>query len=180
VQPYQRDAAKTVNFSIIYGISAFSLANDLDITRHEAQMYIDGYFRQYPRVKEYMDKTITQAKEKGYVSTLFNRRRFMPELKSSNYAMRSFGERAAMNMPIQGTAADIIKIAMIRTAARLKEEGLVSRLILQVHDELLLEVKKSEVDTVRVLLKEEMEGAAKLSVPLEIELHEGATWYDAK
>jgi len=180
VQPYQRDAAKTVNFSIIYGISAFSLANDLDITRHEAQMYIDGYFRQYPRVKEYMDKTIAQAKEKGYVSTLFNRRRFMPELKSSNYAMRSFGERAAMNMPIQGTAADIIKIAMIRTAARLKEEGLVSRLILQVHDELLLEVKKSEVDTVRILLKEEMEGAAKLSVPLEIELHEGATWYDAK
>ena len=180
VQPYQRYAAKTVNFSIVYGISAFSLANDLDITRQEAQMYIDSYFRQYPRVKEYMEKTVAMAKDKGYVSTLFNRRRPMPELNSSNYATRSFGERAAMNMPIQGTAADIIKIAMIRTAARLKEEGLVSRLILQVHDELLLEVKKNEVDTVRILLKEEMEGAAELSVPLEIELHEGATWYDAK
>ena len=180
VLPYQRDAAKTVNFSIVYGISAFSLANDLDITRYEAQMYIDGYFRQYPRVKEYMEKTIAEAKEKGYVSTLFNRRRPMPELRSSNYATRSFGERAAMNMPIQGTAADIIKIAMVRTAARLKVEKLVSRLILQVHDELLLEVKQSEVDRVRILLKEEMEGAVKLSVPLEIELHEGATWYAAK
>jgi DNA polymerase-1 len=127
-----------------------------------------------------MESTVAQAKEKGYVSTIFNRRRAMPELSSRNYAMRSFGERAAMNMPIQGTAADIIKIAMVRCSARLKKEGLESRLILQVHDELLLEVKKSERDTVRALLKEEMEGAAELTVPLAVEIHEGASWYDAK
>jgi len=180
VQPSQRHAAKAVNFGIVYGISAFGLSQDLAITRQEAQMYIDGYFRQYPKVKEYMERTIAQAKANGYVSTLFNRRRPMPELSSTHFATRSFGERAAMNMPIQGTAADIIKIAMVRTSARLKAEGLASRLILQVHDELLLEVKKSEATTVRTLLKEAMEGAADLSVPLAIELHEGATWYDAK
>jgi len=180
VQPYQRHAAKAVNFGIVYGISAFGLSQDLDITRQESQMYIDGYFRQYPKVKEYMERTISEAKAHGYVSTIFNRRRPIPELKSSHYATRSFGERAAMNMPIQGTAADIIKIAMVRTSARLKAEGLTSRLILQVHDELLLEVKKNEADVVRTLLKEEMEKAADLSVPLEVELHEGVTWYDAK
>lgn len=180
VQPYQRHAAKAVNFGIVYGISAFGLSQDLDITRKEAQMYIDGYFRQYPKVKDYMDQTIAKAKVDGYVTTLFNRRRPMPELASTNHATRSFGERAAMNMPIQGTAADIIKIAMVKTSARLKAEGLSSRLILQVHDELLLEVKKTETEVVRTLLKEEMEGAANLAVPLEVELHEGATWYDAK
>ena len=180
VQPNQRHAAKAVNFGIIYGISAFGLSQDLNITRMEAQMYIDSYFRQYPKVKEFMDKTIAFAKQNGYVETIFKRRRLIPELMSSNHITRSFGERAAMNMPIQGTAADIIKIAMVRCAARLKEEGLTSRLILQVHDELLLEVKKSEADAVRTLLKEEMENAAKLSVPLEVDLHEGATWYDAK
>ena len=180
VQPFQRHAAKAVNFGIVYGISAFGLANDLDISMTEAQMYIQGYFRQYPKVKEYMDNTIAKAKEDGYVKTLFNRRRFIPELRSSNHATRSFGERAAMNMPIQGTAADIIKIAMVRTSARLNAEGLESRLILQVHDELLLEVKISEADIVRRLLKEEMEGAADLSVPLEVELHEGANWFEVK
>ena len=180
VQPFQRHAAKAVNFGIIYGISAFGLAQDLNITRKEAQMYIDSYFRQYPGVKKFMDKIVEAAKSQGYAETIFNRRRPIKELTSSNYATRSFGERAAMNMPIQGTAADIIKIAMVRTTKRLKKEGLSSRLILQVHDELLLEVKESETDTVRTLLKEEMEGAAELAVPLEIEIHEGANWYDVK
>ena len=180
VQPYKRHAAKAVNFGIVYGISAFGLSQDLNSTRQEAQMYIEGYFRQYPQVKVFMDNTIAEAKENGYVKTIFNRRRLLPELNSSVHNTRAFGERAAMNMPIQGTAADIIKIAMVRTSARLKSENLESRLILQVHDELLLEVKKSEADVVRALLKEEMENAAQLSVPLEIELHEGVTWYDAK
>ena len=180
VQPFQRHAAKAVNFGIIYGQSSFGLSNELDIAIPEAQMYIDGYFRQYPKVKEFMDLAISKAKTSGYAETLFNRRRYLPELKSSNYATRSFGERAAMNMPIQGTAADIIKIAMVRTFARLKKENLKSRLILQVHDELLIEAEKSEAAAVRSLLKEEMEKAAELSVPLEAELHEGATWYDAK
>jgi len=180
VSAEQRHAAKAVNFGIIYGISSHGLVQDLHISHPEAQMYIDGYFRQYPRVKEFMERTIAEAKEKGYVSTIFNRRRLVPELKSRNYATRSFGERAAMNMPIQGTAADIIKIAMLRTSARLKAEGLQSRLILQVHDELLLEVEKSETAQVKALLQEEMEGAAKLSVPLVAELHEGNSWFDAK
>ena len=180
VQPFQRHAAKAVNFGIIYGISAFGLSQDLNITRIEAGMYIDGYFRQYPRVKEFMDATIKRAKKDGYVKTIFNRRRLMPELDSSNHITRSFGERAAMNMPIQGTAADIIKIAMVRTTRRLEKEGFLSRLILQVHDELLLEVKIDEKDAVRKLLQEEMENAAELSVPLLVEIHEGASWYDTK
>jgi len=180
VQPYQRHAAKAVNFGIIYGISAFGLSKDLDISITEAQMYIDGYFKKYPKVKDYMDNTIAQAKKEGYVKTLFNRRRLIPELQSSNHMTRSFGERAAMNMPIQGTAADIIKIAMVRTSARLESEKLESRLILQVHDELLLEVKKEEAEQVRILLKKEMESAASLSVPLEVDLHEGANWYEVK
>lgn len=180
VQPFQRHAAKAVNFGIIYGISAFGLSEDLNIAVPEAKMYIDSYFRQYPTVKGFMDKAVSHAKDKGYAETLWGRRRPLPELKSGNFATRSFGERAAMNMPIQGTAADIIKIAMVRTVRRLKAENLESRLILQVHDELLLEVKKSEAEAVRALLKEEMEGAAELSVPLEAELHEGGTWYDTK
>ena len=180
VQPFQRHAAKAVNFGIIYGISAFGLSKDLDISIAEAQMYIDGYFRKYPKVKDYMDSTTASAKKEGYVKTLFNRRRLIPELQSSNHMTRSFGERAAMNMPIQGTAADIIKIAMVRTSSRLKAENLESRLILQVHDELLLEVKKEEAEKVHILLKEEMEGAAKLSVPLEVDLHEGANWFEVK
>jgi len=180
VQDYQRHAAKAVNFGIIYGISAYGLSQDLDISVPEAQMYIDGYFRQYPKVKDFMDRIIADAKKNGYVSTIYNRRRPMPELVSGNYATRAFGERAAMNMPIQGTAADIIKIAMLRCARRLKNESLKSRLILQVHDELLLEVEKSEAATVRALIKEEMEAAADLSVPLLVEVHEGASWYDTK
>jgi len=180
VQEYQRHAAKAVNFGIIYGISAYGLANDLDIAIPEAQMYIDGYFRKYSKVKEYMENAVAQAKEKGYAETLYKRRRPIPELKASNHATRGFGERAAMNMPIQGTAADIIKIAMVRTSTRLKTEKLESRLILQVHDELLLEVKKEEAETVGKLLKEEMEGAAQLAVPLVAEIHEGVSWFDAK
>ena len=180
VQPYQRHAAKAVNFGIVYGISAFGLSEDLNISRKEAEMYIAGYFRQYPKVKQFMDDTIQQAKEDGYVKTIFNRRRPIPELASKNFALRSFGERAAMNMPIQGTAADIIKIAMVRTAARLKNENFASRLILQVHDELLIEAKLEEKDDVKKLLKEEMENAASLAVPLSIDIHEGASWYDVK
>ncbi|MCL1997170.1 MAG: DNA polymerase I [Turicibacter sp.] len=180
VSDFQRNAAKAVNFGIIYGISAFGLAEDLNISRMEAQMYIDGYFRQYPKVKVFMDDIIKAARMDGYVKTLFNRRRLMPELESSNYNTRSFGERAAMNMPIQGTAADIIKIAMVQTDRALKQRNLQSRIILQVHDELLLEVLESERDEVKALLKHEMENAVKLSVPLTADIHEGYTWYDTK
>ncbi|MCL2015748.1 MAG: DNA polymerase I [Defluviitaleaceae bacterium] len=180
VQPQQRYAAKAVNFGIIYGISAFSLSGDLSISRYEAQSYINGYFQKYPNVKKFMDNAVLSAKQKGYASTIFNRRRAVPELNSSNHNLRAFGERVAMNMPIQGTAADIIKIAMVNTVARLTRENLQSRLILQVHDELLLEVAASELSTVKILLKEEMENAVKLAVPLVVDLHEGDNWFNAK
>ena len=180
VLPEQRRVAKAVNFGIVYGISAYGLSQDLNIGIKEAELYIDGYFLKYPKVKEYMERTTAKAKKDGYVSTLFNRRRTVPELASLSHSTRAFGDRVAMNTPIQGTAADIIKIAMVNTAKRLKTEGLNSKLILQVHDELLLEVELNEQDSVRTLLKEEMENAAVLSVPLEADLHEGTTWYDAK
>ncbi|MCL1989048.1 MAG: DNA polymerase I [Firmicutes bacterium] len=180
VQPQQRYAAKAVNFGIIYGISAFALGEDLSITRSEAQKYIKGYFDKYPNVKQFMDNAVISAKQTGYASTIFNRRRAIPELSSSNHNMRAFGERVAMNMPIQGTAADIIKIAMVNTVARLNRENLQSRLILQVHDELLLEVAQNELTAVKKLLKEEMENAVKLAVPLVVDLHEGNNWFNAK
>ena len=179
VTDLQRRNAKAVNFGIVYGISSFGLSQDLSITRKEAGEYIQKYFETYPKIKEFLDGCVRDAKEKGYVTTMFGRRRQVPELKSSNFMQRSFGERVAMNAPIQGTAADIIKIAMVRVDQRLKEEGLRSRLLLQVHDELLVETHLEEVEQVRQILSEEMHGAARLSVPLEIDMKQGGNWYEA-
>lgn len=176
----QRSNAKAVNFGIVYGISSFGLGQDLNISRKEAESYINKYFETYPRVKEFLDELVTNGKEKGYVSTLFHRRRPIPELSSSNFMQRSFGERIAMNSPIQGTAADIIKIAMIRVNRKLKDLKLKSRLILQIHDELLIETHKEEVEQVKKILKDEMYQAANLSVPLEVEVNEGSNWYNSK
>ena len=180
VTSLQRRNAKAVNFGIVYGISSFGLGQDLNITRKEAEGYIKSYFATYPRVKEYLDKLVSSAKEDGYITTLYDRRRPIPELSSSNFMQRSFGERVAMNSPIQGTAADIIKIAMIRVNDRLCKEGLKSRLLLQIHDELLIETHESEVEEVKKILSEEMHGAAALNVPLEIDMNVGNTWYDVK
>jgi DNA polymerase-1 len=176
----QRSNAKAVNFGIVYGIGAFSLSQDLGITRKEAERYIEGYFEKYPKVKVYLEKLVEDAKATGYAQTLFNRRRVIPEINSKNFVQRSFGERVAMNMPIQGTAADIIKIAMVKVHQRLKEEKLESRLILQVHDELIIETKKTELEKVKVILKDEMEQAVSFSVPIEVDMHEGNTWFEAK
>ncbi|MCD8215635.1 MAG: DNA polymerase I [Clostridiales bacterium] len=180
VTPLQRQNAKAVNFGIVYGISAYSLSQDLNITRAEAQRYIDGYFERYPGVKTFMEKCVKSAEEKGYSLTLYGRIRPIPEISAGNFNLRAFGERAAMNAPVQGTAADIIKIAMIRIWKRLKEEGLKSRLILQVHDELLIEAHISETDYINKLLKEEMEKAAELAVPLSVDVHNGKNWYEVK
>ena len=180
VTAQQRSSAKAVNFGIIYGISSFGLGQDLNISRKEAERYIEKYFHTYPRVKEYLDSLVASAKELGYSTTLFGRRRPIPELSSSNFMTRSFGERVAMNSPIQGTAADIIKIAMVRVNKRLKEEGLRSRLILQVHDELLVEAHVDEKERVAAIMLEEMQGAASLAVELEAEVKEGSNWYEAK
>ena len=180
VTPQQRRNAKAVNFGIVYGISSFGLSQDLSITRKEAAKYIDDYFATYPGIKTFLDHAVTHAKEEGYVVTLFGRRRPVPELSSSNFMQRSFGERVAMNSPIQGAAADIIKIAMIRVNQRLKDQKMKSRLVLQVHDELLIEAYEPELDEVQNILKEEMEHAAELKVPLEIDMHTGTNWYEAK
>ena len=180
VTDLQRRNAKAVNFGIVYGISSFGLSQDLSITRKEAAEYIEKYFETYPRIKQFLDESVEEAKKNGYVCTLFGRRRPVPELSSSNYMQRSFGERVAMNSPIQGTAADIIKIAMVRVNERLKKENLRSRLILQVHDELLVEAAVDEVETVKQILLEEMQGAADLDVCLEIDMHTGNSWYEAK
>ncbi len=179
VTPLLRRNAKAVNFGIVYGISAFGLSQDLDISRKEAQEYIDRYFETYPRIKEFIDKTVADAKGTGKTTTIYGRIRPIPELTSSNFMQRQFGERVAMNAPIQGTAADIIKIAMIRVHDRLIKEGYTSRLILQVHDELLIETKESEKDAVIALLEEEMHQVAELRVPLEVGTEWGNNWYDA-
>lgn len=180
VTSLQRSNAKAVNFGIVYGISSFSLSQDLNITKKEADNYIHKYFETYPAVKPYLDQVVEDAKEKGYVTTLLKRRRPIPELTSSNFMQRAFGERVAMNSPIQGTAADIIKLAMIHVNRKLEELGLKSRLILQIHDELLIETHLSEVEQVRKLLKEEMEQAISLEVPMEVEVNQGNDWYEAK
>ncbi len=180
VTDLQRRNAKAVNFGIVYGISSFGLSQDLSISKKEAAQYIEQYFATYPKVKEFIDKLVADAKEKGYTETMFGRRRPIPELSSSNFMQRSFGERVAMNAPIQGTAADIIKIAMIKVWKALKEEGLKSRLILQVHDELLIETAQEEEARVREILTENMKSAADLAVTLEIDLHTGNNWYEAK
>lgn len=180
VTDLQRRNAKAVNFGIVYGISSFGLSQDLSISKKEAAEYIERYFETYPKIKEFLDRLVADAKEKKYSLTMFGRRRPIPELSSSNFMQRSFGERVAMNAPIQGTAADIIKIAMIRVHDRLREEGLKSKLLLQVHDELLIETKEEELSQVEKILSEEMHHAADLSVSLEIDMHTGHNWYEAK
>ncbi|MGL4774158.1 MAG: DNA polymerase I [Clostridium sp.] len=180
VTSLMRSRAKAVNFGIVYGISDFSLAQDLNITKKEAGEYMEIYMERYPKIQEFLDSQIDMAKKDGYVLTILNRRRYIPEMRSSNKIVKALGARLAMNAPIQGSAADIIKIAMIRVYDRLKEEGLKSKLILQVHDELILNVKKDEYEKVALLVKKEMEEVLKLDVPLEVDMHSGKTWYEAK
>ena len=180
VTPLQRRNAKAVNFGIVYGISAFSLSEDLSITRDEAKEYMRRYFEAYPGIERYLNQCVKDASENGFVKTMYGRIRPIPELQSPNFNLRSFGERVAMNSPIQGSAADIMKIAMIRVDQRLRSEGLKSRIVLQVHDELLVESPVDEADHVQELLEEEMEHAADLKVKLEVEAKRGASWYDAK
>lgn len=180
VTPQQRSNAKAVNFGIVYGISSFGLGQDLNISRKEAEEYINQYFATYPGVKKYMDTLVAQGKEEGYVSTIYGRRRPIPEFQSANFMQRQFGERVAMNSPIQGTAADIIKIAMIRVNERLKKEAPESRMLLQIHDELLVEARQDQIDLVCRIMEEEMQQAAELSVPLEVEVKQGDSWYEAK
>lgn len=180
VTPQQRDAAKAVNFGIVYGIGEFSLSKDLGISVSEARAYIDSYLGHYSGVREYMARIKQQAKETGYVTTLLGRRRYIPELRSSNHNLRAFGERVALNTPIQGSAADIIKLAMVRVHRRLSEGGYRSRLVLQVHDELIVEAHKDELDEVCAILKHEMEHAIELDVPLVVDQKWGKSWYDAK
>ena len=175
-----RQSAKAVNFGIIYGISDYGLAEQLKISPKKAGEYITKYFEMYPSVKEYMDKNVKFAKENGYVTTLLGRKRYIREINSPNFNMRSFGERAAMNMPLQGTAADIIKIAMIRVHDKFKTLQLKSKLILQVHDELIVDTHPDEVDAVLKTLRDEMQNAVTLSVPLTVETECGDRWYDAK
>lgn len=180
VTPSQRRAAKAVNFGIIYGISEFGLASGLNISNKQAGEYIRKYFETYSDVKKYMDSNVAYAREHGYVTTLLGRKRVIPEIKSSNYNLRSFGERAAMNMPLQGSSADIIKIAMCNVFDRLKKEGLRSKMILQVHDELVIDAYESEREAVTEILRTEMENAVQLKVPLTVEVHSGRNWYEAK
>lgn len=179
VTPALRSRAKAVNFGIVYGISAFSLAQDIHVRPYEAKEYMEAYLEKYHGVRDYMKRVVEQAKEDGYVATLFGRRRALPELKSSNFNMRAFGERVALNMPIQGTAADVIKMAMVNVARRLRAEGLKARLILQVHDELIAECPEEECERVKSILREEMEGAVHFSVPLTCEAKAARSWAEA-
>ncbi|MBQ3137565.1 MAG: DNA polymerase I [Clostridia bacterium] len=180
VTPLMRSRAKAVNFGIVYGIGAFSLAKDIGVTRKEADNYIKGYLHHYSAVRDYLERTVEKAKEDGYVSTVFNRRRYLPELTATNKNLQAFGERVAKNMPVQGTAADIIKIAMTKVYRRLKKEKLDARLIMQVHDELIVECNESDRQAVEIILKQEMENACKMKVKLSADVHSGKTWYDAK
>ena len=175
----QRRVAKTANFGIMYGISTFGLAQRLRCPRTEAKKIIEDYFGSFPSIRLFIDKTLQDARDKGYVETLFKRRRYIPDINAHNAQVRAFAERNAVNAPIQGTAADIIKIAMIRVDRRLAEEKLKSRMVLQIHDELLLEVPSGEIETVKRILVEEMEGVMKLSVPLTVECNYGKTWLEA-
>lgn len=173
-----RDRAKAVNFGIVYGISDYGLARNIKVTRKEAKTYIDGYLRRYPGVKRFMEEIIIKAREQGYVSTILNRRRYLPDIASPNHNIRSFGERTAMNTPIQGSAADIIKLAMVKVDSRLREKGLQTKMILQVHDELIFEVPRSEMETVIPLIRDCMENAVQLDVPLTVDMKTGGNWYD--
>jgi len=180
VTPAMRSYAKAVNFGIVYGISAFSLAGDIGVSNAEAKQYIENYLAKYAGVRDYMTRIVEEAKETGEVKTLFGRIRPLPELRATDFNTRSFGERVALNMPIQGTAADIMKLAMIHVAKRLEKDGLDAKLVLQVHDELIVECPESEAEQVKQLLEEEMEQVMKLDVPLEAEAKIGKTWFDAK
>ena len=180
VTSLMRSRAKAVNFGIVYGISGFSLSEDIGVSVKEAKGYIDAYLEHYSGVREYMERIKTQAEADGFVSTVYGRRRYLPELKSSNFNIRAFGQRVALNAPIQGTAADVIKIAMIKVAQRLEAENLQARLILQVHDELIVECPAREQEQVKTILQDEMENAADLSVKLLAEVAVGENWYDAK
>jgi DNA polymerase-1 len=179
ITPEMRRKAKAVNFGIIYGISAFGLAQDIGVSNAEAKRYIDSYFARYPKVREFIDRTIEDTKTRGYVTTLLGRRRFIPELASSTAAVRNFGERTAVNTPIQGTAADLIKLAMIHIQARIKRQELRSRMILQVHDELVFEVPDREIATMKTLVRGEMEGVLTLSVPIKVDMGVGKNWDEA-
>ena len=179
VTPQLRRNAKAVNFGVVYGISAFGLSEGLSISRAEAKEYINNYFKTYPKVKEFLDRQIKEAKEHGCVITYYGRRRTIPELKSSNFMQRAFGERVAMNSPIQGTAADIMKIAMVAVHRKLLESGLDARIVLQIHDELLVEAREDCAEQVRQLLQDTMKQAADLAVPLEVDAHIGKSWLEA-
>ena len=176
----QRSSAKAVNFGIVYGISDFGLGEQLGISRKEAKKYIEQYLEEYSGIKKFMDKIVEKAKKEGYVETLFKRRRYIPELKSNNYIVRQFGQRVAMNTPIQGTAADIMKIAMINVLKELKTRNMKSKIILQVHDEVIIEATIDELNEVADILKNCMEKAVKLSVPLIVDVSEASNWYDCK
>ena len=180
VTPEMRRSAKAVNFGIVYGISAFSLSQDIGVSVAEAKAYMEAYFATFPGVRKYMDAVVEKARESGYVETIFHRRRDLPELTSSNHNLRAFGERVALNMPIQGTAADVMKLAMVAVFERLKRDGLQARLVLQVHDELIVECPAEEAEAVARLLEEEMERVVALSVPLIAEAHWGVNWLEAK
>ncbi len=175
-----RRQAKAVNFGIVYGISDYGLAKNLDISRKQAQTFIDQYFAQYPKVKQFMDDTIDQAKADGYVETLMHRRRYLPDIHSRNFHLRSFAERTAMNSPIQGTAADIIKIAMINMQKALQDKQLRTKMLLQVHDELIFEVPKDELAIIEELVPQVMTSAIQLDVPLVVDSSYGQSWYQAK
>ena len=175
-----RRQAKAVNFGIVYGISDYGLSQNLGISRAEAQRFIDTYFEKYPDIKTYMEEIVREAKDKGYVETLWHRRRYLPDINARNFNIRSFAERTAINTPIQGSAADILKIAMIEMAKRLKEENMEATMLLQVHDELVFEAPKSEIPKLEALVKDVMENAVELTVPLKVDSSTGDTWYDAK
>ena len=176
VTSQQRSAAKAINFGIVYGISSFGLARGTGISRTEAQEYIDRYFQRYSKVKEYLDSTVAEARKQGYVTTILGRRRYLPEINSRNWTRRQFAERMAMNTPVQGSAADLIKLAMLAVEQRIKQEGLRARMLLQVHDELLFEYPDAERDTLAAAVKEEMEGVLQLAVPLLVEITTGDSW----
>jgi DNA polymerase-1 len=178
VTPLMRSRAKAVNFGIVYGISDFGLAEDLGISRKEAQEYIDNYFRKYPKVRDYIREIIKKARLQGYVTTILNRRRYLPDIYSKNFNIRSFAERTAINTPIQGSAADIIKAAMIRVYRRLKNNGLSAKMILQVHDELIFDVPDKEIEPAKAIIKKEMEEVFPLKVPLKVDFKSGLTWFD--
>jgi len=176
----QRSAAKAINFGIVYGISDFTLAKNISVSRAEAKKYIDMYFARYPKVKEYLDNAVATGKKQGYVETLLGRRRYLPELSSGNFNIRAFGERCAMNSPIQGTAADIIKLAMIRVRDSFKSEGMAARLILQVHDELLVECPECEASRVEEILRRDMENVLDMPAPLKVDIAVGRNWLECK